>query len=223
MIKDVKGVKFFITEPKEIVQRVQYRGEFYEQEMLDYIKSNYGKKGTIIDAGASIGNHTVFFSKIAESVYSFEPLQSVFLHQMKNIHLNKITNVKSYNCALGNENTVIGMHVGDLKTNLGDAWVGGSDEYVMMFKLDSFKIKNVKVIKIDVEGHEIELLKGAKNTINKYKPDMFIEARTKEEKQRLDEYIKIIGYKYSGKRFNQTPTYLYKPNNQKRGGENNAG
>lgn len=78
---------------------------FYESDELKYLRKAYLKGGNVIlDIGANIGNHTVFFSKIcnAERIYAFEPITETYDTLCRNIDLNHIEDrVVAYNVALG--------------------------------------------------------------------------------------------------------------------------
>ena len=70
---------------------------------------------------------------------------------------------------------------------------------IKMKKLDDIKIENtIGFIKIDVEGHELEVIKGAKNHIDKYKPVLLVEIEKRHSRRNADEsisYIERLGYK----------------------------
>ena len=90
-IKVVGGIKFVIYNEQEHMQSFLAGGEFYEQDMLRYIKENYNG-GTFVDVGACIGNHTLCFSFIGDKVYSFEPVRVLFLRMLQNVLINKREN-----------------------------------------------------------------------------------------------------------------------------------
>jgi hypothetical protein len=69
----------------------------------------------------------------------------------------------------------------------------------------------VKLIKIDVENYETEVLKGAEQTIRKWKPDLFIECNTEEHTMEIFDFLKSleVGYKIFPRKFNSTPMFLF--------------
>ena len=74
------------------------------------------------------------------------------------------------------------------------------DEFdIKTIKLDNFDFKNkISFIKIDVEGHELNVIEGARNTIEKHKPNLLIEIEEKHTHKKLSEslyYIENLGYK----------------------------
>ncbi len=70
----------------------------------------------------------------------------------------------------------------------------GDGESVEMVTLDSFNLDNVSFIKIDVEGHEIEVLKGARATLERNKPVMVIEVYGRSDKDDRLDFIRSLGY-----------------------------
>ena len=161
-------------------------------------KKNYNG-GNFVDMGSNIGNHTIFFSRIADTVYSFEPVSQSFNAQMENIKLNKIKNIKVFQCALGDEtNKMVGlMHN---IANMGNTHViekdykDRADDFAFMYKLDDFKLKNIKVMKVDVEGYELEALKGAKQTLLNNDVTIFVECLTPEKLKEISIYLDSLGY-----------------------------
>ena len=206
---NVEGFKFVLLSPEEHIQTFWNGGHFYEADLIKYIYKNYSG-GTFVDVGANMGNHTLAFSRSATTVVSFEPVIPLFKHMMMNIILNEIENIVPYNCALGNENGVTGMFVGDFSKNAGGCAVGRNQQtnIIPLCKLDDFQLTDVTLIKIDVETYELEVLKGAVKTIEKYSPDLFVEAGTPEAFTEIDTYLKEFGYK-PVQVFNATPTILW--------------
>jgi FkbM family methyltransferase len=208
--KDPRPLKVLIENVNEYQQRYWANGQFYERELLDLIKED-SRPGNFIDIGSCMGNHTLFFSRIAKIVYSFEPCLPRFVTQYYNIRLNGIKNVKLFNCALGNENKIVYLDykLGNIiKTqfpikgkdfeyvsNYGNSMVSNSEteNVCIMKKLDDFNIEDVSVIKIDVEWYEVEVLKGALNTLRKYKPDIYVEIADEKNLKDILDVIAPLG------------------------------
>jgi len=223
MIKIIKyediPIEVIVKDKTEHIQKYWMGGHFYETQrngLLNYIYQNY-KGGTFIDCGASIGNHTLFFAKIckADYVYAFEPVLESCRHLIENINLNNIV-ASIYPIALGNRWGKIGMKPTTTETNnVGMFQVDEQGADVVLNTLDNVlqdnKIDSIKLIKIDVEHYNCPLLEGAECTLEKYRPDVFIECESEQELTETELIMKKYHYKrVEGLKFNHTPTYMFK-------------
>lgn len=155
-------------------------------------------KGTVLDIGANIGTHTIYYSRLAARVLAFEPNRVAFECLSYNLRNNKNCNV--FNYAISNhEGTIDIVPQGD---NYGAVYtIPGTT--VRCITIDSLELDSCDYIKIDVEGDELAVLLGAAQTISKYKPTMCIECNEHTLIRRgltgnmLVEYIHSIGYKTS--------------------------
>jgi len=214
------------------IQESWRRGVFYEEAMLEHIANRY-HGGSFIDIGASIGNHTVYFALRCnpDTVWAFEPVLESFDHMYRNVILNDLSiglfvehlerdwkiehKMHLYNLAVGDEHCFGTMHM-PVNGNEG-MWIfekvpnnevqrQGEKGSVVMTTLDAIDIPDVTLIKIDAEGCELSILEGALETIGKYKPGIFIEAKTMADLHEIVQVLRPIGYKPIRK-FNATPTY----------------
>ncbi len=217
-----KTAKVLITDPNDHIQKRWVQGNFYECQrngLLPYIYANYPNPTFIIDVGASIGNHTLFFAKVmGADVLAFEPYKPSFERLEANITLERDVEDKvvTENIALSDRNGMVGMKpVSD--TNAGMARVVEGDEVECM-KLDSYKlqcnwIEKVEwfdIMKVDIEHHNEQFLKGAATTLKAAKGDVFIEAETPEQLAICDRYMTMYGYtRNPDVCLNHTPTYLW--------------
>ena len=165
----------------------------------------------IIDIGTNIGYVLLNFARIAGNrgvVFGFEPNPITYNKCMKNISLNDFSNIKVFNMALGNESKEKILIV-PYSRNMGGAYLTSTNSSdggtkVAMNMLDSFVMENqiskIDLIKIDVEGFEFNVLNGAKESIKKYKPILFIEIddnllqRQGITVKELIEFISTFGY-----------------------------
>ena len=208
-------IKFYLPLLNDWVQKVIHDTKnFYEIGMLEDIKERVGEGKTIVDVGANIGNHTVYFSKVckAKKVYSFEPQKKIFEILKRNVQLNNDNEeVELFNMGVGEERMFANANVID-KNNYGmtrlDKNVNGTIVINSLDKILFNKSKNIDMIKIDVEGMEIDVLKGAKEILRKFKPLIYIEAGNDEEFKDVSVFLSQYGYKPIV-RFNATPTYLF--------------
>ena len=146
------------------------------QSMRQYIFPNK----TFVDVGAHIGTYTWILGPYAQKVYAFEPTQRIYNHLCANIMIKDLSDkVDTYNCGLSSENGKLPFYERqpDGGTN-GFTAIGWKDENTYelpVMKLDEFEIEDISLIKIDVEGHELQVIKGASETLikNEYPPILF--------------------------------------------------
>ena len=167
-----------------IFEKIKMENDFYEHELLDKI-FKYVKKDSIgIDVGGHIGNHTLYFLKIIElnKVYVFEPRKPLARLLSENATLNKVEEKIVLNVS-GVE--ALSSEVGTFKFekrknyNLGTGKIIKESGNVNVSTIDNlFKEtkEKISIIKVDVEGLEREVLKGAKNIIKEHTPVICIES-----------------------------------------------
>jgi FkbM family methyltransferase len=153
-------------------------GQRWEPHFSEIAKKLIGPNDICVDAGANFGYNTIIMSKITSSnVYAFEPLRITFQQLCTNVFLNGLTNVYTYNLALGNEDKSISMNQVDYFSewvNIGATNIGSGGDETVSKTLDSFNI-NPQFMKIDIQGYECFMLDGSVNTINKSRPIIFVE------------------------------------------------
>ena len=167
-----------------------YHHNFYEIELLDYM-STLGPQTTILDIGANIGNHALYFQRFLSysQIICFEPQHDNFNKLCNNIDFTK--SIVAHKFALGNFNGRIGLE--DNFMNRGNVSIkSGTD--VPIYRLDDLGIVNISLMKIDVEAYELEVLKGASKIISRDHPRMFIEM-WKEKLNENSQFLEILGYK----------------------------
>ena len=193
----------------------RYRAYKYAKNVtpeLNIIKNILQKDKVSLDVGANLGLFTYFLSRASKKVYAFEP-NPYPLRSLKSV-IDK--NVEIIPIALGNadENIMLripkskkgwtsnGASVANINLNLGKEFS------VTMRKIDSLNIENIGLIKIDVEGFEMDVLRGAEKTIRIQKPTLIIEneiVHTADPFEVFD-FMKKIGYQifYVDKKLNLT-------------------
>lgn len=211
-----KNIKFYLPNPEDYIQKVIIDTEsFYELDMLKDIEEKVSNNDLILDVGANIGNHSIHFAKICNcNVLSFEPQKEVFSILNENIRLNNLSSlVKAYNIGIGARNTKGNLTIID-KNNSGTGKIEFDENGEIIVKtLDSIlkkytNINDLKIIKIDVEGRELEVLQGARGIINKFNPMIYIEIQSSNLFEEISLFLSKYGYKVK-KSFNGTPTFLF--------------
>lgn len=139
-----------------------------------------------VDIGANIGNHCNFFAKYGAIGWAFEPSRRNYALLIRNAPTFQCYQVAladtdgtcefiTFDSCMGN--SYVKSVFGDVIQNWGE---GAQSENVSRKPLDSFAIDRPTLIKIDVEGAELQTLRGAQETLRRYKPALWIEIHTDE-------------------------------------------
>lgn len=210
-------VLFYLPDLKQGIQyEIFVKKNFFEISHLKIFEKYIDDNAVVADVGANIGNHTLYFTKKVgvKHVYSFEPIPSTFELLKKNISLNNIdSRVTLINAAVGKSSSNVKVDFTD-PYDAGATQVKYSNEddtdVMPCLSLDEyFKDKPALPthLKIDVEGFELEVLKGAADIINKNQPIIFLE--TWKDKESVKSYLHKIGYKLS--EYANGDDYVYVP------------
>lgn len=201
-----------------IVERDSHLGRWVEEhkrldfdqnalpQMLPYIKPN----GIVLDIGANIGCYAYAFAKVAANVHCFEPNEETFHCLMHN--LRGLINCYEYNFAVADkmflcdvvcENDNIGMSfIKPVEKGKYKAVTIDYMEYNNQMFTSNSNSHNIGFIKIDVEGYELHVLKGAEKTISIHKPVMVIEIndhtlkRTNTTREEIFKWLTDHGYTF---------------------------
>jgi len=170
-----------------------YINGVYEKPELDMLMRLVDSRLTVLDIGANVGNHSIYFSDKFLRVWAFEPNPETY----RLLTFNVTYPVYPYNYAIGDYNGETNLWMHDEPGMCSGTRNTGKGIRVEMRKLDSFKFDTVSLIKIDVEGMEYEVLKGAERTIRRYSPVIAFEQSAEDIKNRrcLD-LLKDWGYKF---------------------------
>jgi len=194
------------TGPNCIKEIKKTGNKFFEIGMLDAISKLPYRRGIAMDIGANTGNHTVFFSRFCnfDEVWSYEPSKDTFEVLKANVADHCKRTVRLFNCAVGDKKG---------KVNFSDNKENPSENKVLPGRgkttvLPITTVVTVRLMKIDVEGYEAKVLKGARGVIDRDKPELFVECHGDPE-----ELLKLLpdGYRIV-KRYNNAPTYHFTAN-----------
>ena len=208
--------KFFFPEGFLLKRRLQRSIKRNDEQEINLVKK-FIKSGTdSIDVGVYRGVYSYEMSKYSEKVHSFEPNPIIFKYINKNLK-KFIKNIHLYNFALSNQNKTINLKIPIRNSNsnkeifeeyyeMGKATIHNENNFenyenfeIQTKKIDEFSFDNkISFIKIDVEGHELEVIEGAKNTIKRDKPILLVEIEkqyTKKEVAESINFINSLGYK----------------------------
>jgi FkbM family methyltransferase len=179
----------------------------YEKGTLYFITSCLNRGDCFIDIGANIGLMSIFASQCVGNsgkILAFEAHPETHELLQENIALNHIENIDTFNFALGNETGKATIY-DNWNVNRGGASLVIHAENSTGFEVDVKTLDEViqndfqpKMIKIDVEGFEFQVLKGATNTIKNCKPILIIEFSVSRENQydpfEMIDFIESFGF-----------------------------
>lgn len=181
-----------------------------EEKVLIYLAERMKENGVFYDIGANIGTHSIFIGKAFHKVevIAFEAEKKNYTHLLKNIRFNHCSNIDCYNIAAGDkqsqEELFLYRKVAGEGGNSLVELPGKTTQTVMQWDLDSFvginEISPPDLIKIDVEGYEMHVIKGMKEIISTYSPEILIEIHPKylieqfNNERVVHEYMESLGY-----------------------------
>ncbi len=220
-----KIFRFFGKLDEHLILREMRRTHcFYELDLLESMtRLNLNQTGVSIDVGANIGNHSVFLgSYVSDYVLAVEPNPTICPLLRENLKTN-LENFYIVECALGRDHskgTIImdqGAHVNHgmarIEVGGGDIPIHTLDDVVKRWRTNTGRTEAINLIKVDVEGMELDVLKGAREVIMQYRPELFIETATPLHFKQITAYLKTLNYRPLRK-YASTPVfhYSYKPN-----------
>ena len=211
-----------------ILKKIFFSEKFLLKRRLERaVKNNYEPELKLIkefiingtdglDIGVYKGVYSYEISKYAKTVHAFEFNPIIFPFLNRNLY-KIINNIKLYNFGLSNQNNKTTLRI-PIRNKLakeenyeeffemGRATIHANNEFnefrtfnVNVKKLDDMQFENsISFIKIDAEGHEIEVIKGAIKTINKNKPILLVEIEKRHSKKKVIDsinFINSLGYK----------------------------
>jgi FkbM family methyltransferase len=204
-------------DPDHLGRMIRNNRSFYELDVLMKCRELYLPGTAIIDVGANIGNHTVFFGAILNAtVYAFEPYPPNHNLLEMNIAANDLeTRVHLARCAIGDTDGAGTLHPGP-PINLGTTSVSFGTGETPVRTLDSLSMPlPIGLLKIDVEGAETAVLRGATATIQRWLPDIIVEAG--DQKSFTAVAAQLLDFAYTPRgRYAATPTYLFSATDQDR-------
>jgi FkbM family methyltransferase len=181
-------------------------------DLLGLRRQHYGDGVVAIDCGANIGVHTIEWAMAMTgwgSVLAIEAQERVYYALAGNIAINNCFNAVAVHGAVSSEsgtlqipnpNYFVPSSFGslELRQRQGNEFIGQPIDYentvtVRKLAIDEFNLPRVDLIKIDVEGMEVEALEGASRTIDRSHPIMLIE-RIKADDAKLRQWLNERGY-----------------------------
>lgn len=189
-----------------ITQEIQESGFFEHQELsliFSALQISNKINGIALDIGANIGNHSLFFDQFFEGVYAFEPHPLTFQLLKINSLLGKNISVENVGLSDKKEDAIIynePYSLGGSSIHPIGAIHALQSHRIALEKLDEMKHlwnKKIHLIKIDVEGHELQVLKGGAGLIKKNMPIIMFEQHLRDftpNGNKVLDMIKLFGY-----------------------------
>lgn len=160
------------------------------------------ERGTVLDIGANFGAHTFAFARAVGpkgAVIAVEPQWALFAMLCGSSQLQGARNVRARWCAMGREASTV--HIPTMDYTKGGNFGGlalrdvTEGESVACVPLDAWNMDDVDFIKIDVEGMELDVLEGGRETIQRCRPVLSVEADREEQVPALLDWLRAADYR----------------------------
>lgn len=197
VVREINGIKYDLDLSEVIDASLYYSGTF-EPKIEKLMADNLSAGMNVIDIGANIGYHTFRMASAVRPgvVYAIEPTSTAYTKLLRNAELNpKIDNIQFIKVGLNDseageqEIAFRGNYRLDGKTEL-------TKERIRLTTLDSVVkergIERVDFIKLDVDGFEGKVLKGASETLQRFKPRLIAEVTPSEIVKNGDDPVELI-------------------------------
>jgi FkbM family methyltransferase len=153
---------------------------------------------TVYDIGAQAGFYTLFFSRLVGRVYAFEPFAVNLRYLVAHITMNRLSNVKVVQVALADKAGLAGFTVDRGKSQNALVGPGESPLVVATMSLDELVEEHgfppPDLVKLDVEGAEASVLEGARLTLERHRPVVFVALHGREQATRCLPLLEQLRY-----------------------------
>ena len=199
------GPLFYFAQDAYIGRSLREYGEYSELE-FDLLRQLLGPGDTVVEVGSNIGTLTVPLARCIlpqGRLYAIEAQRRVFQLLCANVVINGLPNVHAIHGAGSSGVAHVPLAVIDYSApgNFGGvALAGGAPpealvEMVQPYAIDDLGLAACKLIKIDVEGMELDVVRSARQTIAEYRPLLYLENDRDDLSAALIETIRSFGYR----------------------------
>lgn len=169
------------------LSRLIYDG--FETDEIDFLNGFLAAGDCFVDIGANVGLFSLYAAKKvgpAGTVISFEPSKVTYDRLLENIQLNNFNNVKPFKLGLSDKEAVLELNISENGFEAWNTFIQSADskfsrkEEVLVKPFDKFLEENnididkIALIKLDVEGFEINVLKGASKLLSRENAPVFM-------------------------------------------------
>jgi len=194
------GPMLAFTNDRFMTPTLEMRGEYAPQE-LALLEQFTRPQMTVVEIGSNIGVHTIPLARkcAPAPLFAFEPQPRVFQVLCANLVRNEIGNVIAYPDACGEAMGWATMPPLDYDAaqNFGGVSLQAPDEpgtKVRVIPLDALRLATLGLLKIDVEGHEGKVLGGARETIARCRPIIYVENDRPNQQGEVIRLLTEMGY-----------------------------
>lgn len=170
-------------------------------EIIKYVRS----RDLVIQAGGNCGMYPLLHSKQFNIVFTFEPDPINFRCLTHNCPSNQII---KFNTAVGDKQQPLYMGVLTDK-NVGMHKIGAGEVVVYSIPIDCLDLQVVSLIHLDIEGYELQALRGAEQTIRRCRPPIAVELSENVEETKA--YLNYLNYKEVYSKVTQSANYIFIP------------
>ncbi len=184
-----------------IQESIAHAGSFWEQSLLQKVRRYIKPHARVLDIGANIGNHSVFFALFCDvmEVVAFEPQKTCEDVFMRNVALNHLEDkVRLQNRALGAEVGKMSIVRTQSANSGGVTFRADPSGAYDVTTLDACAFDCIDFLKIDVEGAQLDVLRGGQETLRRDKPVIWVEMNSMQgqdgydRKREIDEPIALL-------------------------------
>ena len=154
----------------------------------------------VLDIGANIGAHTLFFARAVGrggGVVAIEPQRALYQLLCANLALNECINVRTIQAAAGaapGRTFLTAVDYAKPGNFGGVALTEQAGEPTEIITVDSLRLNSCHFVKIDVEGYEAPVIAGARETIERFRPVLYVENDRRSKSADLIHQIRSLGY-----------------------------
>jgi FkbM family methyltransferase len=194
------GTMMFLRQDRYVGRSFAEYGEYSEGE-VDLFRQCLRPGDVALDIGANLGAHTLPLAKLVGpggAVHAFEPQRILFQILCGDVALNELGNVRALPFALGRVPGSTKVPALDYRgvNNFGGIPLGvAHGEDVTVVTLDQLGLARVCLIKIDVEGMELDVLTGARATLARCRPMLYVENDRADKAEALVARLTADGYR----------------------------
>jgi FkbM family methyltransferase len=199
-----KGGDVFLANLSSQIEWAAWVFGSYEPIMAKVLASRVGPGDVCLDVGANVDLHTIRMARLGAHVHAFEPVPDLRNPLEQYLALNALENVTVHDTAVAADNGEVELFVGDTTrrnrgmASLYETSVAGGATVVRAVRIDDLGFPRVDLMKIDVQGAETDVLKGAVATLERDRPVVLFEylhAHVEETGHNPLQFISDLGFR----------------------------